>query len=88
MFRVSTLNFLVLLIVVALVPAWSQGTGVVEMAPSGTNFDELPYASWLNAGGNRLNISMEVGYVLITIQVTILPGFVQFCPVLSGFDGG
>lgn len=66
MFRVFTLNFLVLLIVFALVPVWSQGRGVVEMAPPGTNFDELPYASWLNAGGNRLNISMEVGYVFIT----------------------
>ena len=65
MFGVCTLNFLVLLIVVVLVPAWSMGTGVVEMAPPGTNFDELPYASWLNVGGNRLNISMEVGYVFI-----------------------
>ena len=69
MFRVFTLNVLVLLIVVAVVPAWSQGTGVVEMAPPGTNFDELPYASWLNAGGNRLNISMEVGYVFIAINI-------------------
>lgn len=60
MFRVGSLNFLVLLIV----PAWSMG--VVEMAPPGTNFDELPYASWLNAGGNRLNISMEVGYAFIS----------------------
>ena len=65
MFRSSVLNFLVLLGVVALVPAWSQGARVVEMAPPGTNFDELPYASWLNAGGNRLNISMEVGYVYV-----------------------
>ena len=63
MLFVSTVKFLGLVLFVALVPAGSQGTGVVELAPPGTNFDELPYASWLREGGNQLNISMELGYV-------------------------
>jgi len=78
MFRISTIHMLALLLVVALVPAGSQGAAVVEMAPPGTNFDELPYADWLNGGGNRLNISIEVGYVRC----------VAVCPDLSGFRRG
>ena len=51
------------IVLVALAPQGSLGIGVVELAPPGTDFDELPFASSLNAGSQELDISVEVGYV-------------------------
>jgi hypothetical protein len=55
---------LLFLLAVALIPAGNGGR-VVELATPGTIFEELPFADWLlpNAGNNRVNISIEVGYV-------------------------
>ena len=55
----------ILLLLVALAATRTNGAGVVELASAGTNFDELPYADWLSAGNNRINISIEVGYVIL-----------------------
>lgn len=40
-----------------LVRQGTAGIGVVELAPPGTDFDELPIASSLNGGAQALSIS-------------------------------
>jgi len=55
----------ILLLLVALGATRTKGAGVVELASAGTNFDDLPYADWLSAGNNRINISIELGYVML-----------------------
>jgi len=62
------------IVLVALSPQGSLGIGVVELAPPGTDFDELPFASSLNAGSQELDISVEVGYVSARAG-GFLPGF-------------
>jgi FtsP/CotA-like multicopper oxidase with cupredoxin domain len=52
------------IVLVALSPQGSLGIGVVELAPPGTDFDELPFASSLNAGSQELDISVEVGVLV------------------------
>ena len=58
---ISTQLFSLLLFVLA--RQGTAGVGVVELAPPGTDFDELPFASSLNAGAQALSISIEVGCV-------------------------
>ena len=62
------------IVLVALAPQGSLGIGVVELAPPGTDFDELPFASSLKAGSQELDISVEVGYVSARAG-GFLPGF-------------
>ena len=55
----------ILLLLVAASATRTNGAGIVELASAGSKFEDLPYAAWLSAGNNQINVSIEVGYVIL-----------------------
>ena len=60
-----TMNVAAILLLLALAATRTNGAGIVELASAGSKFEDLPYAAWLSAGNNQINVSIEVGYVIL-----------------------
>jgi len=59
------MNVAAILLLLALAATRTNGAGIVELASAGSKFEDLPYAAWLSAGNNQINVSIEVGYVIL-----------------------